>query len=181
MKRRLFLKSGLVTPLLVNSPVLPEDDRAKKAVFVTSGSNRVTETFGAGQPNLLKLSGKDTNGDMCIFETTVTQKGGPPLHVHHAVDEWFYVLEGEFVFRIGDETFRLKAGDCILGPRGVPHTLAHVSEGIGKLSIIFQPAGQMEAFFIGSGKRQRRPTAEESQAHFRAHGMEIVGPPLPID
>lgn len=180
MKRRIFLKSGLVAPLLVESPTLP-DERVKKAVFVAASKNRVNKTFGAGQPNLLKLSGKDTNGDMCIFESTVTGKGGPPLHVHHAVDEWFHILEGEFAFRIGDETFRLKAGDCILGPRGVPHTLAHVSEGTGKLVIVFQPAGQMEDFFLESGKRQRRPTAEESQTHFRAHGMEIVGPPLPIE
>ena len=82
MERRYFLKSTLAASLL-ESPKL-QDDRTKKAVYVASGKNRVNELFGGAQPNLLKVSGKDTNGDLCIFEGYSTQKGGPPLHIHQA-------------------------------------------------------------------------------------------------
>jgi len=38
-----------------------------------------------------KVSAKETNGDLCIYDTVRTGKGGPPLHLHHAQDEWFLV------------------------------------------------------------------------------------------
>lgn len=179
MERRYFFKAALSTPFIQASNL--SDDRAKKAVYVPSGKNRFDKILGGGEPNLLKLSGKDTNGDMCIFEGTALGKGGPRLHIHHQQDEWFHILEGEFLVQIGEEKFRLKAGDCILGPRGVPHTLAKVSDGVGRLLNIYQPAGQMEAYFIASGKRQTRATLEEAKKMFLDHGMEIVGPSLSIE
>ena len=55
-----------------------------------------------------KVSAKETNGDLCIYDTVRTEKGGPPLHFHHTQDEWFFVREGEFLcnsvigFNFGD-------------------------------------------------------------------------------
>ena len=68
-----------------------------------------------------KVSSKDSGGDLCIYDTLRTTKGGPPLHYHLAQDEWFFVREGEFVFQVGANVFRLKAGDSVFGPRNVPH------------------------------------------------------------
>src|SRR5215470_7064734 len=68
-----------------------------------------------------KLSGADSEGRLCIYDTYRSTRGGPPLHYHREQDEWFFVREGEFVFRIGDDMFRLKAGDSVFGPRNVPH------------------------------------------------------------
>jgi len=48
------------------------------------------------------------------------------------------------------------------------------------MMIMFQPAGDMEAFFREFAKHPGRPSPEEAQKMFRAHGMEIVGSPLPI-
>jgi len=60
-----------------------------------------------------KVSSKDTGGDLCIYDTLRTTKGGPPLHYHRAQDEWFFIREGEFVFQVGANVFRLKAGDSV--------------------------------------------------------------------
>jgi uncharacterized cupin superfamily protein len=46
---------------------------------------------------------------MCVFEFTGT--GGGPRHLHHDQDEWIYVIDGEFDFEVGDEQFRLGAGE----------------------------------------------------------------------
>lgn len=173
------MKSTLAASLF-ESPK-KQDDRTKTAIYVALGKDRLNEMFGGAQPNLLKVSGKDTNGDLCIFEGYSTQKGGPPLHIHHEQDEWFQVLEGEFMFQVGKEKFRLKAGDCILAPRGIPHSFAKVSDGQSKMTTLFQPAGQMEAFFRELGKVKSRSSKEEFQKLFQAHGMEIIGPPLPIE
>lgn len=58
-----------------------------------------------------------------------------------------YVLEGEYLVQVGDTRFPLKMGDCILGPRGVPHAWAFVALKTGRLLLSYAPTGKMEAFF----------------------------------
>jgi len=124
-----------------------------------------------------KVSGTETCGGMCVFEIIRTTPGGPPLHLHHAQDEWFLVTEGVFDIQVGGVTHRLSAGDSILGPRGVPHAFRNVSDP-GRLVIVFQPAGQMEAFFA-AGRGPDPMSEADFVALFPRHGMQVVGPPLP--
>jgi uncharacterized cupin superfamily protein len=37
------------------------------------------------------------------------------------IDEWFYVVEGEYVAQVGDERFTLSNGDSLLAP-GAPRS-----------------------------------------------------------
>ncbi len=53
-------------------------------------------------PNDIKVSGKDTDGQLSIFEYVGFDKIGPSLHVHLEQDEIFYVIEGDYRFKIGD-------------------------------------------------------------------------------
>ena len=128
-----------------------------------------------------KVSSPETNGALFIIELTDDRKGGPPRHFHHEQEEWFYVIEGEYVIEIGDERYELGPGDSILSPRGVPHAWAHVGEGTGKPLIAFQPAGEMEAFFGELSKIGGVPPPEVMRRLFGTHGMEMTGPPLPVE
>jgi quercetin 2,3-dioxygenase len=123
-----------------------------------------------------KVSTADTDGQFFLIEQVMHAPGGPPRHVHHAQDEWFYVLEGEYLVEIAEEHFSLRPGDSVFAPRQVPHRWAYVGEGIGRLLVGFTPAGQMEAFFREVTKTNAMPV--EDPALWRAHGMEVVGPPL---
>jgi mannose-6-phosphate isomerase-like protein (cupin superfamily) len=154
--------------------------RLSAPVQVTADSDRFGQMllFANGRFDC-KVSAKDTDGNLCIYDTIRTKKGGPPLHYHEKQDEWFFVREGEFLFQIGEDKFRLKAGDSILGPAKVPHAFANVTE-LGVLMIVFQPAGTMEQFFL-DGSRLTNPSQEDLQALYRAHAMEILGPPLKVD
>ena len=178
MKRRLFLQSPLLTaPLtLLAQPV----DRPEKGFKVEAGKDRFDEPHinPQGGKFATKLSGKDTQGDLFIYETKHIEKGGPPLHLHQEQDEWFRIIEGEYIIKAGEELFRCKAGDCVFVPRKVVHAFAKVSEGPGTLMIIFQPAGKMEEFFIDRRKRSSSATQEEEKKFLRAYGMELIGPPL---
>jgi mannose-6-phosphate isomerase-like protein (cupin superfamily) len=130
-----------------------------------------------------KVSAKDTNGSLYIFEHTDMGKGGPPRHVHSEQDEWFYVTRGEFKAEVGDEKFTLKPGDSLFAPRKVPHAWACVSEK-GTMLLAVQPAGTMEAFFrdlAKVGNRRMPPTKEEMAKVFKTHGMEVVGEPLKVE
>ena len=131
----------------------------------------------------LKVSARDTGGDLCIYDTYRNSKGGPALHRHFSQDEWFYVLRGEFIARVGDQTVTLGPGDSVFGPRRIPHTFAMTSEGEGRMLVLFQPAGSMEDFFHGMaryGKEIPKNPQEIMRQLFRDHGMELLGPPLKV-
>jgi hypothetical protein len=98
----------------------------------------------------------------------------------HSQDEWFYIIKGEFIAQIGEDTLNLKAGDSAFAPRKVPHAFAKTSEGEGRMLILFQPAGSMEDYFKQVSKLggSIKDQAQGSKDLMKSHDMEIVGPPL---
>ena len=116
--------------------------------------------------------------DLLVLENTFHAKGGPARHLHYDQDEWFYALEGAFTLEVGDQRFSLKPGDSVLAPRGVPHVWAFTGTGTGRMLVTFAPAGRMEAFFREVTKANAMPP--EDPALWEAHGMTLVGPPLPV-
>lgn len=126
----------------------------------------------------IKISGKDTGEDLAVFEQTgLTPNGGPPLHVHPHQDEWFYVIEGDYLFQVGDEKMNLQKGDTIFLPRNVQHAFIQLSEK-GKMIVSYLPAGQMEDFFKVTDQWTTPPSKEEVAKTFSDHDMQVVGPPL---
>lgn len=125
-----------------------------------------------------KAVGGDTNGAYSLVEETVYEN--PPLHVHEHEEEAFYVLEGRGVFAVGDERRELGAGDFVIVPRGLPHTLAPVGrDGLRMLTII-SPAG-LEQFFVEVERleAERGALSEDDVVELAAtYGTRIVGPPL---
>jgi quercetin 2,3-dioxygenase len=128
-------------------------------------------------PNLVKISGKDTGGLLSVFEYEGFAKIGPSLHVHLDQDEVFYVVDGEFLFQAGDERQTLKAGDTIFLPRNIPHTWLQLSDK-GKLIYVLQPAGGLEDFFKEMKALNRPPTFAEEQQMSLKYGVKTLGPPI---
>lgn len=157
-------------------------NRAVKAVSVDAHTDRYGKPlhFLNGE-FICKISGQDTGGGLCIYDTVRRARGGPPMHIHYEQDEWFYVREGEFVVQIGDERFHLAPGDSLLAPRRIPHAFANVSE-TGKLIVAFQPAGSIERIFseIAVLSHSRMPTLEDWQNVSSPNGVDIIGPPLKL-
>lgn len=126
----------------------------------------------------LKIGAADTDGGMAVFEQIgESPNGGPPLHIHPAQDEYFHVLEGDYRFQVGENDFPATAGDTIFLPRGVPHAFIQLSDA-ARMLVTYQPAGGMEGFFAETAQWTAPPDKEEVARVFRAHGMEVVGPPL---
>jgi mannose-6-phosphate isomerase-like protein (cupin superfamily) len=181
VKRRSFLAgAATISTAALSLPL--RADLPQHAIRVTAGQDRFNEPTRLGSTRSIdcKVSAKDSDGGWSAFESQWRTKGGPPLHVHRSQDEWFYAIKGEYIFQVGEDRFRLTAGDSILLPRQVPHTFAFVEDGEGKMIFAFQPAGDMEAFFREQSKLTGTPSAEEVQRMYRAHGLELVGPPLSL-
>ena len=129
----------------------------------------------------IKVSTLDTLGGLTVTEITSFHKGGPARHLHHEQDEWFYIVEGEYVIEVGEERYELGPGDSVLGLRKVAHVWAYVGEGTGRLIAALQPAGEIEAFFDELAKLGSSPEREVLRRAFSSHGLELTGPPLPIE
>lgn len=156
--------------------------RTGKGFVVKSGDARFGVHYkmkGVTQNTLdIKISGTDTEADLAVFEQTgLTPNGGPPLHIHPFQDEWFYVIEGDYKFQVGDEQFDLHAGDTIFLPRNVQHAFIQLTEK-GKMIVSYLPAGKMEAFFQVTDQWTTPPSKEEIAKVFAEHDMTVVGAPL---
>ena len=128
-----------------------------------------------------KVSTLDTDGGLAVCEITSLQKGGPARHLHNEQDEWFYVVEGQYVIEVGEERYEPGPGDSVLAPRKVAHAWAYVGEGTRRLIAALQPAGEIEAFFDDLAMLSRTPEREELHGVFTSHGMELAGVPLSIE
>ena len=146
---------------------------------VAAGEDRFGENRGLGISTIdFKVSPKDGSG-LLILENTFHAKGGPPRHLHHDQDEWFYAVEGEFIIEVGSERIWMKPGDSLLAPRRVPHVWAFIGDIRGRMLIAFMPAGKMEAFFREVTQANAMPP--QDPALWRDYGMELLGPPLAIE
>lgn len=156
---------------------MQSDEKAAPPRVVRQGEAIRGEVFGFLNGEFhLKVSGADTGGGLCVYDTVRSEPGGPPLHIHFDQDEWFFVIEGKFDVRVGDVIHHLGPGDSVLGPRGIPHAFRNSSK-TGRIVIAFQPAGTMEAFFTEGGTLDPLTPVAFAELSSR-HGMAVVGPPL---
>lgn len=149
-----------------------------QALRIAAGADRFGEERCLGISTIAFKVVTPNPSDIFILENTFHAKGGPARHLHYEQDEWFYILEGSFRFEVGSERFQLQAGDSLLAPRGVPHVWAFDGETLGRILITFLPAGKMEAFFREVTRANAMPP--QDPALWRAHGMELLGPPLAV-
>ena len=158
MKRRDFLKSaasvlpaagfpaaGFEAFALGQSAALPPSGGIHP---VEAGQDRFGETHSLGYSTILfKAVPRETNGGLLMIEHKNLTKGGPPRHLHLHQEEWFYVMEGEVLFQVGDSRRTLRAGESILGPRGIPHGYFNKSDKPARALFWVSPTQKLEALF----------------------------------
>jgi DNA-binding transcriptional MerR regulator/quercetin dioxygenase-like cupin family protein len=163
-----------------------QDEEIFAGFNVPAGCDRFDEQIKlGGEPLDCKVSAKDTDGAMCAFEFT----SGWPRHVHHDQDEWIYIVDGEWVFQVGDRRFHASAGESVFLPRNVPHVWALASDQPGRIIDVYQPAGKIEEFFRALANFEDPPTAEQVikktytedqvirlRRLFQDHGMDLLSP-----
>jgi mannose-6-phosphate isomerase-like protein (cupin superfamily) len=182
MERRHFLQLSMMASLIsFKNNAIAQEAGAKPFIIKAGNDRRQEELNIMGGQFDCKVSSRDTNGALLMYDTVRHTKGGPALHVHYTQDELFYIIKGEFMVKVGDDTFNLKAGDFAFAPRKIPHTFAKISEDEGQMLVLFQPAGSMEDFFLQMSKFGKEiPKNQENvlKELWASHGMKVVGPPL---
>ena len=94
-----------------------------------------------------------------------------------------YVLEGEVLFKCGDELFQAGLGSFVFLPRDIPHSYKNVGETVARELILTVPAG-IEGYFteggtpaLDDGIRPQPPNLQKLGELAARHQMEVLGPP----
>jgi quercetin dioxygenase-like cupin family protein len=127
---------------------------------------------GAGKPMSWFGSSiilKASSPDLGVVEIVMNPGDEPPFHVHKNEDEWFYVLEGEMTFHVGNENYSGSAGTFVSFPRGIPHTFT--VESPTAHAILMNTPGGFERMFELAPK-----TPEDAVRAMEAFGMTVTGP-----
>jgi mannose-6-phosphate isomerase-like protein (cupin superfamily) len=134
------------------------------------GQGEVIEVVG--DRVVVKATAEDTDGAYTVLEVTVQPDAGPPPHIHHREDETFYVLQGTFVFHIGDRRVIANEGSFLQAPRGLPHRFVNVGGHVGRLLVVVKPGGFER--FLRELSKVAPGDLPAMQAVARKHGLEFV-------
>jgi mannose-6-phosphate isomerase-like protein (cupin superfamily) len=127
----------------------PEEGR-RAIVAGTAGARTATA--------LIKAGGDDTRGAYTLRETLVAPRQPPvQVHIHQAMEEGFYILEGRLRFRLGEREVTMGAGSFVLVPRGVIHTFSNPDDVAARCLILFSPPGFERYFEELAGLRAASP------------------------
>ena len=86
-----------------------------------------TVKYYEGSATLL-ARGEDTDGRFALCVNEVIRGKEPHPHIHEREDEFYYVLDGEIEAYCGAEVYRVRAGEIVFLPHGMPRTFNCVTQ-----------------------------------------------------
>jgi quercetin dioxygenase-like cupin family protein len=134
---------------------------------------------------VVRVPGEAVDERFALIEFLFPHGASPPRHTHRQ-DESYFVLEGALTVAAGERRFDLQAGGTGVVPMGVAHTFRVDSDG-ARVLVLSTPAGLERMVRDGSVPASAatlpppatpRPTPDELERVFAAHGQVNVGPPL---
>jgi len=177
MGLRFIVPTSLIGAGLLLFQILAHDAQAADTEgFVVSPDIAVRLTGPKGRETDITevfVSKAQTGGRLGLFRQTIAPKSGPPLHIHHSNDEFFYILSGEFRFKLGEQVVSASPGSVVFIPRGTKHTFENSGSEPGVLLVGVTPGG-LEKFFE---ERQGVDAATADNINKR-YDTDSVGPPL---
>ena len=151
-----------------------------RAASVTTMAQQ-KETIRVGQIEIrFLLEGKDSNGQLAMFEFTVPAGAKVPVpHSHERYDETIYGLEGVLTFTVNGRPADIAVGDTCFIPRGAVHGFNNLKPTDAKALAVVTPAligpeffREMAAIVNGGGP----PDVEKLKKVMARHGLVPVLP-----
>lgn len=146
--------------------------------------------FMPGEVFTWKSTAEHNGGGIDFGELTIAAGSAVPEHIHHGNDETYYILDGSFLFKVGEELAEGGPGTAIHIPRGVRHAWKNVAESPGRVTITFAPGG-MTGYFkelapllpelmanMADMSKVAPDTMRQASEIMQRYGYEMTGPPL---
>ena len=150
-----------------------------------SGLEEGEQLWFLGTLATIKVPSEASDGRFALIEFLFPRHASPPLHTHPQ-DESYIVQAGRLTVQAGEQRFELAPGEVAVVPMGVEHTF-RVDSDTARVLVLSTPAGLERLVRDGSvpaltptlpPSDTPRPSAEELEAIFRAHGQVNTGSPL---
>lgn len=94
------------------------------------------------------MDGGDAERRFGLIEHPIAPRGlACPMHLHTREDEYSFILEGRWGFRLGDDVVYGEPGDLVYKPRNVWHSFWNATDEPGRLLEIISPSG-FEHYFV---------------------------------
>lgn len=127
---------------------------------------------GGGSCDYL-LTGDQTGGDVGLYRWNMgPRQGGPDPHIHKAISESFFVIEGTITLHDGERWRPAGKGEFVYVPPGGIHGFRNETDASASMLILFAPGAPREAYFEGLrhiADTGERPTPEDMAEFFRVH------------
>jgi quercetin dioxygenase-like cupin family protein len=131
-----------------------------------------------GKDMWVKLAGGDLPGSVTVMEDVSPPQHGPPLHAH-PFEEWFYILEGSFLFELAGKPFSVAVGDFVHAPSNQPHVFQNTSDKDARMLVIAKPGGLENYFVELAEKAMNDPANVAALSEIGArYGITLLGPPI---
>ena len=124
-----------------------------------------------------------------VLEMTLPVGSSPPLHVHHSLDDTWYILDGKMVVRCGDDALVVGSGYWVSMPRGVPHTFRVIGDREAHILLVHDNASFRElirelgvtaaAYVVPP--QPIFPSTDELARVAISHDVTPIGPPMSIE
>ena len=116
-----------------------------------------------------RMALKASTSALGVVEVAIAPGDEPPLHVHSRESEWFYLVDGQVTFYVGQDVFAGGPGAFVSFPVGIPHTFA-VDSPAARFVLINTPGGFERMFELAP------KTIPDAVDALRTYGVEVVGP-----
>lgn len=147
----------------------------ERAFLLPSGGGERIENPLGGEIEY-KARAAQTGGSLTVFEGVNPPGQGPPYHVHDALDEVVYVLDGTLRVRLADQVEEATTGAFVFIPRGTPHTWEARGDRDVRFLVVIAPAG-LESFFDNTAMAGG-VQADDAFSRFGGDELTVLGPPL---
>jgi mannose-6-phosphate isomerase-like protein (cupin superfamily) len=145
---------------------------------VTASADR---RFAVGRAEVTVKVDRSTTGDaLALVEWTIPEGApGPPVHVHHAASETFYVLDGRVTFTHAERSVEAGAGETLHVQPGVPHTMVNTGPTTARVLELYAPGALLALIeevgsLLGQGVSPRDPAILDA---YRRHQSQVVPTP----
>lgn len=139
-----------------------------------SDNDRIYQVYDLNKMDFrIILTGEQTKGKYSILEVDFLAEGDQeiPLHIHSKENLIIYVMEGEFVFKYGDDTISSQKDKIIILNKSIPHSYRKIGKDKGSLSIMFIPSG-FENYFSDAGLTHEGFTEKMNEEQIMLHLLE---------
>lgn len=152
-------------------------NRTMNITVVPPGGGQNFTRRDSGGEVVVKLSAETSRGSLTIYESSrrAGDRRGPGPHRHEGFEEIFYVLAGEYVFEVEDQTIECSIGTLISIPPGALHTFTSVGKEDGRLLVVCEPGG-IERFFEDVARHSADLKLDTVVEIGREHGIDFIMP-----